>query len=417
MDRALSEDYLKQRKRKNLIRIVITILILVAVFFIINKNITKSVSYASLHLSTADIGMIENSFSSGGIIEPFYEEVVSAKTSTEVVKINTQAGQHVTPESILVELNTQKLQDELARMDNSISLHKNSIERNKEDLKRKERDLYNNLIMDSIRRDQLKANLEREKYLFEIGGGSQQKVDIAETEYKLATLKRENQISDFESFKNILRLDIQAKQIELEKMLLDRKQISKAIDEAQIKTTISGIVTAIMVEPGQFVNAGQQVVQVADPNQFKIEGSISTRYADKIYPGQKAIIQIHDSLLSAVIHSISPSIDNGAINFIARPDNPSHPSLKAKMRVEVRIIRSENPKAIRIHNADFYYGSGEAELFVLAGDFLEKRTVQLGGANFDYVEVLSGINPGEEVVISKSFTEKHNHYERIRCKK
>ena len=64
---------------------------------------------------------------------------------------------------------------------------------------------------------------------------------------------------------------------------------------------------------------------------------------------------------------------------------------------------------LRISNASFYVGKGEYELFVVNGDQLIKRKVQLGDSNFEYVEVVGGLEPGDEVVVSDmtSFKEKN----------
>ncbi len=55
---------------------------------------------------------------------------------------------------------------------------------------------------------------------------------------------------------------------------------------------------------------------------------------------------------------------------------------------------------MRIANASYYMGKGEYELFVINGDRLLKRKVQLGDSNFEYVEVISGLKEGDEVVVS-----------------
>ena len=61
------------------------------------------------------------------------------------------------------------------------------------------------------------------------------------------------------------------------------------------------------------------------------------------------------------------------------------------------------------YGASFYVGKGEYELFVVNGDQLIKRKVQLGDSNFEYVEVVGGLEPGDEVVVSDmtSFKEKN----------
>ena len=55
---------------------------------------------------------------------------------------------------------------------------------------------------------------------------------------------------------------------------------------------------------------------------------------------------------------------------------------------------------LRIANSSYYVGKGEYELFVVNGNKLLKRKVQLGDSNFEYVEVVSGLQEGEQVIVS-----------------
>ena len=55
---------------------------------------------------------------------------------------------------------------------------------------------------------------------------------------------------------------------------------------------------------------------------------------------------------------------------------------------------------MRIANGSYYVGPGDYELFVVKNDQLLKRKVLLGESNFEMVEVISGIEEGEEVVVS-----------------
>ena len=55
---------------------------------------------------------------------------------------------------------------------------------------------------------------------------------------------------------------------------------------------------------------------------------------------------------------------------------------------------------LRIANSSYYVGKGEYELFVVNGNQLLKRKVQLGDSNFEYVEVVSGLQEGDQVIVS-----------------
>ncbi|MGN1261018.1 MAG: efflux RND transporter periplasmic adaptor subunit, partial [Alloprevotella sp.] len=65
------------------------------------------------------------------------------------------------------------------------------------------------------------------------------------------------------------------------------------------------------------------------------------------------------------------------------------------------VMNAVKEDVMRIANASYYVGRGEYELFVRNSDSeIVKRKVQLGDSNFEFVEVVSGLQPGDEVVVS-----------------
>lgn len=390
-------------------------MVIAGLLLIIFQLVKPSVSLNHVLISRADVGAVENSFATNGMVEPRYQEMLTATLSADVLEINLHPGDMVQAGDTIIVPDIAMLRNLEKNIEHEIALKKNRIERSQEEIRSRREQLKRNLKKDSIRIRHLVAALEKEKYLLEIGGGSQQKVEQAQIEYQLASIASENQQSEFASFKTLQRLDLESMELELALKYQERDKILNRINKAFVKSKINGVLTSVLVEPGQHVSEGQAVAHVADANNFKISGSISSRYANKIFPGQKAHIIVNESVLHGQLVSMSPAVDNGSINYSVRLNSPSHPMLRAKMKVEVRLIESVNPVTVRIANGDYYYGPGKTELFIRKDNRLEKRTVQLGGANFDYVEVVSGISKGESVVVSNSFTQKHLRYNSLSC--
>jgi HlyD family secretion protein len=78
----------------------------------------------------------------------------------------------------------------------------------------------------------------------------------------------------------------------------------------------------------------------------------------------------------------------------------NHLRLRSGLKTDVYVMNAIKEDVLRIANASYYVGKGEYELFVLNGNQLLKRKVQLGESNFEYVEVVSGLQTGDEVVVS-----------------
>ncbi|NPD44178.1 efflux RND transporter periplasmic adaptor subunit [Lentimicrobium sp. S6] len=415
MDRELSKDFVIAKRKKRLIKFSIIIVIIILPIWYIIDHIKPSVELKKVLLSTVSVGEVENSFSSNATIEPYYQELLTSSISTEILEINKAAGDIVGPNDTLFIPNVEDLISQKIQIEREIALKLNSISRSQEELQQKRRALRNNLKKDSIQLQQLQSQLEKEKYLFNIGGGSQQKVDQAQIDYQLSSINRNNQKGEFESFKKLQKLDLERMELELQLKKQEKMKMETLISQAFVQPKINGIITSILVQPGEHVSEGQALAHVADAQRFKIEGSISTRYADKVYVGQKALVDINDSILHGLVTAISPSVDNGSISYTVNLENPQHRLLKAKLKVEVRIILSEQENRLRIANGDYYFGPGYTDLFVKIGDQLEKRKVKLGGANFDFVEVISGLEEGETVIISNAFNEKHKKYNSLSC--
>jgi HlyD family secretion protein len=75
--------------------------------------------------------------------------------------------------------------------------------------------------------------------------------------------------------------------------------------------------------------------------------------------------------------------------------------LRSGLKTDVYVMNAVKEDVMRIANASYYVGRGEYELFVRNSDKeIVKRKVQLGDSNFEFVEVVSGLQPGDEVVVS-----------------
>ena len=75
--------------------------------------------------------------------------------------------------------------------------------------------------------------------------------------------------------------------------------------------------------------------------------------------------------------------------------------MRSGLKTDVYVMNAVKEDVLRIANASYYVGRGEYDLFVMTSyDEIVKRKVQLGDSNFEFVEVVSGLNPGDKVVVS-----------------
>ena len=149
------------------------------------------------------------------------------------------------------------------------------------------------------------------------------------------------------------------------------------------------------------VTEGTQIAIISDLSHFKVEGEIADTYGDRVAAGGKAIVKIGSEKLEGTVSSVTPLSQNGVISFTVQLQDDSNRRLRSGLKTDVYVMNAVKEDVLRMANASYYVGRGEYNLFVrTSDDKIEKRKVQLGDSNFEYVEVISGLQPGEEVVVS-----------------
>ena len=113
------------------------------------------------------------------------------------------------------------------------------------------------------------------------------------------------------------------------------------------------------------------------------------------------VIRINNTQLRGSLTNIQPSVQNNILSFDIALDSKTNDLLRPKLKVEVYLITAAQQNVVRVANGPAFKGASVQEVFVLRKDGkAEKRAVKVGLANFDYVEIIDGIKPGETVIIS-----------------
>lgn len=140
---------------------------------------------------------------------------------------------------------------------------------------------------------------------------------------------------------------------------------------------------------------------MADLTHFKVAGEIAESNSSKLTSGADVNIRVNRQLLHGHVSTISPKSQNGMVEFSVILDDDSGASLRPGLRTDLNVVYDILDDVVRIPNGQYFQGPGTYVMFVrTAPDRLERRNVVLGDSNFDFVEVKSGINPGEELVVS-----------------
>lgn len=400
MDRPIDPVYLKKRRKRLISVIAIAVIVIVGLTLFFMNWLTPSLNARDLVFSEVTQGDLETTIITNGTVIPIYEEVITSPINSRLTSVFHSSGDQIDVDAALLQLDTEYEENELQRLKDEKELKLTKLNRYKIETEENELAYGTDLKIKRLETAGLKADYLNEKNIARIGGTSQESVEKARTNYEVSELKLEQFNHQRESRKRIEASQI--REYELDIKLSDASIAAKEqeINKATIMAANKGTITWLENHIGSSISKGQQLVRISDLSDFKVESSVADANSTVLRPGVKAIVRYDQQKASGTVEKVIPSVDNASIKFSIVGDSLGFTAFRLNQKVEVHLITSTRKDVLMVKNGRFYNGPGRYSLYVVKGSTGSLRTVELGGANFEMIEVISGLVKGEEVIVS-----------------
>lgn len=400
MDRAIPKEELQKARKKKIIKFSIIGVISVIVIAILISFMRSSVNKKDLTFSTVDKGIIEVSVSASGKVVPAFEEIINSPIDTRIIEVYKKGGDSVNIGTPILKLDLQSTETEYKKLLDEEQMKSYQLEQLRVNNKTKLNDLAMQIKVSAMKLNRMAVELRNEHYLDSLGAGTTDKVREVELNYNVAQLELEQLKQKYNNESQVLAADLKVKELDFNIFRKSLAEMKRTLDDAQIRSPRKAILTYVNNQMGAQISKGSQVAIISDLSHFKVEGEIADTYGDRVAAGGRAIVKIGNEKLEGVVSSVTPLSKNGVISFTVQLNEDNNKRLRSGLKTDVYIMNAVKEDVMRIANASYYVGKGEYQLFVQHGGEIVKRKVQLGDSNFEFVEVLSGLEPGDKVVVS-----------------
>lgn len=401
MDKELSVSEVRKQKSKNwLISIVALVVILLIVWWLRN-TLSSSITKAEIRTAVAEMGAVENTLTASGEVQPEFEQVITSPITAVIQQVLLDAGTQVKAGEKILELDKEATQLTFDKEKDEVDLKRNKVVKLRLDLDKSFYDLKINDSIKAMKITSLRADVENAKRLQKAGGGTREAIETAEMNLRIAELEKKQLENDIKIKQQTMRADIKDSELSAQIQEKQLMEYQSKLQKANIIATRPGVLTYVNKNLGSKVSEGEILARLADLGSFKIIGAISDNYAEQVKIGMPVIIRINDTQLRGSLTNIQPSVQNNILSFDVAFDSKSTDLLRPKLKVEVFLITAAQQNVVRVANGPAFKGASVQDIFVLRKDGkAEKRTVKIGLSNFDYVEIVEGIKPGETVIIT-----------------
>ena len=400
MDRAIPAIEQRKRKLKKAGMWAGGFLAVLGIAAWLGTQMMTTVERKSLIISEVDRGTIDVSVSATGRIVPAFEEIIVSPISSQILEVYAHSGDSVDVGTPLLRLDLQSAETDYAKALDELEIKRQQMAQLKANTETQLSDRKMQIEVEEMKLAGLEAQLRNELYLDSLGSGTRDRVRQAETALKTAQLHLNQLRQQYANEQKVKQADLRMQQLQnsiFEKGLSEKR---RTLDDAKIRSPRRATLTYINTDIGSTVSAGQKIAVVSDLSHFKAECEISDSHSERVRVGGAVILKIGKERLTGTINTVTPLSQSGAITFTVVPDNMSHPRLRSGLRAEVFVITSIKDDVLRIRNGSFYSGPGDYTLFVVKDKELRVKSVKLGECNYDYIEVLSGLDLGEQVVVN-----------------
>lgn len=401
MDREIPKEVRSKERNKKIIRYSSVGIAIVIVISILISLMRAGVEKKDLIFSTVDKGIIEVSVSASGKVVPAFEEIINSPINSRILEVYQKGGDSLDVGTPILKLDLQSTEIGYKKLLDEEQMRRYKLDQLRVNSQTKLSDMAMQIKVSAMKLNRMQVELRNEHYLDSLGAGTTDKVRQAELSYSVAQLEYEQLQQRYKNEKEVAAAELKVQELEFNIFRKSLAEMKRTFEDAQIRSPRKAILTYINNQIGARISQGEQVAVISDLSHFKVEGEIADTYGDRISVGGKAIVKIGSDKLEGAVSSVTPLSKNGVISFTVQLKEDNHQRLRSGLKTDIYVMNAVKEDVMRIANGSFYVGRGEYDLFVRTSDGeLVKRKIQLGDSNFEYVEVVSGLQEGDEVVIN-----------------
>ena len=400
MDREISKEQRNREKRRMWMKWGGMVVVGIAAVIALMQLMQESLHERDIVFSVVDEGSIDVSVSASGKVVPAFEEIINSPINSRILEVYKKGGDSVEVGTPILRMDLLSAETDYKKQLDEVQMNELKLEQLRIQNRSKLSEMEMQLKVSRMELNRKAVELRNEQYLDSLGAGTTDKVRQVELDYNVSKLKLEEDEQKFINEQATADADLKVKELELNIARKTLAETKRTLDDARIKAPRKAILTYVNTDIGAQVAQGEKVAIVSDLSHFKIEGEIADTYGDRIAAGSRAIVKVGKEELAGTVTDVTPLSKNGVMSFSVRLEQDNHKRLRSGLKTDVYVLTAVKDSVMRIANGSYYVGPGEYELFVRSGNELLKQKVQLGDSNYELVEVVSGLKPGDQVVVS-----------------
>lgn len=402
MDRAIEKKIWTPKRIASIVAVAVFVFFIIYLLFLRDNSSKLYVEKDQLTISTVLADKFQEFIPLDGVVFPKNTVYIDAVQGGSVEQKYVEDGALLQKgDTILKLLNTSmelRYMEQETRMlaeinnfaNSKLRLEQNSYTRQKE------------IVQLQYNIDRLERDFNRKQALYGDSVISTQEYEDAKREYDF-TMKQLDISLKLQKLDSISGENQQkAINTSLNRMNQNLVLLRKNIENSYVKAPANGKLSSFSAEIGETKNIGVRLGQIDMQDGFKLRANPDERYISRVFIGQGAEFNFYGKNYQLEIVKIYTDVTNGSFQVDLHFVDEFPPSIKRGQTIQLRLKFSSETDAIIIKRGGFFQETGGNWIYVVdpSGSFAVKRNIRLNRQNTNHYEVMEGLEPEEQVIVS-----------------
>lgn len=397
-------DQTKAKRKKRILygAVIVVVLAGITVLLARLKPAAPTVERNLVWIDTVKRGQMLRQVRGLGTLVPEEIRWIAARTPGRVDQIILRPGATVTPDSVILVLANPDVLQAAEAADSQLQAAEAEFANLKVTLQ-------SGVLAAESQAASAKADYEQSRLRAEVNDqlfkdGLVSKLDLQLTQVTAEQFATRNGIEQkrYAFAQEAIAPQLAVKQAEVDRLRAQAKLRHDELDALTVRAPMSGVLSALPIEVGAQVQPGTNLARVADPAKLKAEVRVAETQAKDILIGQSAEIDTRNGVVAGRVGRIDPAVQNGTVTvdvFItAELPKGARPDLSVDGTIELE--RLDN--VVYVGRPAFGQEKSQVGIFKLDadGNYAVRTQVKLGRSSVNTIEIVSGLVPGDKVILS-----------------
>lgn len=370
--------------------------------FFADRRSKLNVEKDKITVSGVSTGPFEDFIAVTGVVQPLKTIRLDAIEGGYVTQKLVEGGNMVKQGEVLLKLENQSLKLSFLQSETEANRLVNDLQTTRQRLQVERFTLRKTLADLDAQIDQAKDSYDRQAKLYKDKVVSEEDYLKAKRAYERLTGQRVIEIETQKYQEENAKFQIKQLEGTLQRTQKNVALWQQTLDNLVVKAPVSGQLSSIDVEVGSNINRGQNIGQIDDLNGFKMRVGIDEHYISRVFSGLKGSFEFNGKMHDLEISRVYPEVKSGRfeVDMIFPKGTPE--GIKRGQSSPIQLELGKAAKATLLPVGGFFSDTGGNWVYVVdkSGKRAVKRPITLGRKNPEFYEVLTGLEPGEQVITS-----------------